>query len=100
MIGSARVITDHVTFGYLTDVYVLKEYQQKGLGTWIMDCLNEIVEPWPKLRGFWIFSSSDEGEKLYSKSLKAADFFATNPDTHLKLLWKKGNGNKHMNDLN
>ena len=35
-VGFARVITDRATFAYLCDVYVLEEYQGRGLGTWIM----------------------------------------------------------------
>ena len=35
-IGFARVITDHATYAYLCDVYVLDEYQGRGLGTWMM----------------------------------------------------------------
>ena len=30
-VGMARVLTDHVTFAYLHDVYVLPEHQGKGL---------------------------------------------------------------------
>ena len=37
-IGFARVVTDYATFGYLCDVYVLEEYQQRGLGRWLMEC--------------------------------------------------------------
>lgn len=35
-IGLARVITDRATFAYFCDVYVLEEYQGRGLGTWLM----------------------------------------------------------------
>jgi GNAT superfamily N-acetyltransferase len=35
-IGFARVITDRATYAYLCDVYVLEEYQGRGLGTWMM----------------------------------------------------------------
>ena len=35
-IGFARVITDRATYAYLCDVYVLEEYQGRGLGTWLM----------------------------------------------------------------
>jgi GNAT superfamily N-acetyltransferase len=31
-VGLARVVTDHATFAYLCDVYVLEEYQGGGLG--------------------------------------------------------------------
>ncbi|OTA98126.1 hypothetical protein M426DRAFT_17737 [Hypoxylon sp. CI-4A] len=30
-VGLVRVVTDNVTFAYLTDVYILPEYQGKGL---------------------------------------------------------------------
>ncbi|PYH40458.1 uncharacterized protein BP01DRAFT_361242 [Aspergillus saccharolyticus JOP 1030-1] len=40
-IGFARLITDGVTFAYLTDLYVLPEYQGHGLGGWLIDCVDE-----------------------------------------------------------
>jgi len=36
-IGLTRVITDKATFAYLADIYVLDEYQRKGLGTWMIE---------------------------------------------------------------
>src|SRR4026208_1980405 len=36
-IGFARVVTDRATYAYLCDVYVLEDYQGKGLGTWLME---------------------------------------------------------------
>ncbi len=71
MIGMARVITDRVTFGYLTDVYVLPEHQGKRLGRWLMNCLNEIISEWPALRGFWILAGSSHAARLYETSLDA-----------------------------
>lgn len=38
-IGLARVITDHATFGYLADVYVLEEFRGRGLAKWLMRCI-------------------------------------------------------------
>jgi ribosomal protein S18 acetylase RimI-like enzyme len=35
-IGFARVVTDRATYAYLCDVYVLEDYQGRGLGTWMM----------------------------------------------------------------
>jgi len=32
MLGFARVVTDHVAFAFLMDVFVLKEHQGQGLG--------------------------------------------------------------------
>lgn len=37
-IGFARLVTDHATFGYLCDVYVLEDYQKTGLGRWLIEC--------------------------------------------------------------
>ena len=95
MIGSARVITDRVTFGYLTDVYVLKEHQQRGLGAFLMRCLNEILEGWPELRAMWILSSSPESQRLYSSIFDAHDFFESNSNPNLRLLEKKGPASSH-----
>lgn len=38
-IGFARMITDYTTFAYLSDVFVLPDFQGKGLGTWFMACV-------------------------------------------------------------
>ena len=38
-IGLVRVITDRATFAYVCDVYVLSEYQGRGLGRWLMECV-------------------------------------------------------------
>jgi GNAT superfamily N-acetyltransferase len=35
-VGLARVVTDHATFAYLCDVYVLEEHRGRGLGKWLM----------------------------------------------------------------
>jgi GNAT superfamily N-acetyltransferase len=37
-IGFARVITDYVNLAYLCDVFVLEEYQSRGLGKWLVEC--------------------------------------------------------------
>lgn len=35
-VGFARVVTDHATFCYLCDVYVLEEHRGHGLGKWLL----------------------------------------------------------------
>jgi ribosomal protein S18 acetylase RimI-like enzyme len=35
-VGFARAVTDRATYAYLCDVYVLEDYQGRGLGTWLM----------------------------------------------------------------
>ncbi|KAJ4420072.1 hypothetical protein N0V85_000726 [Neurospora sp. IMI 360204] len=73
MVGFARLITDYVTFGYLTDVYVLPEYQGKGLGAWMMECLNEALEQWPELRRVVLFTGDAYAAKLYERALGMRD---------------------------
>lgn len=50
LIGYARVITDGVTFAYLTDVYVLDAWRGQKLGEWLVGCVREVVEAMPHLR--------------------------------------------------
>lgn len=35
-VGLTRVVTDHATFAYLCDVYVLEEHRERGLGKFMM----------------------------------------------------------------
>ncbi|WP_319939602.1 GNAT family N-acetyltransferase [Xenorhabdus littoralis] len=38
-IGFARLITDFSMFAYLSDVFIIDEYQKKGLGRWLVECI-------------------------------------------------------------
>jgi N-acetylglutamate synthase-like GNAT family acetyltransferase len=38
-IGFARVVTDSITFGYLADVFILREHQGKGIGKWLIETI-------------------------------------------------------------
>ena len=63
-IGFARVVTDFATFCYLGDVFILADYQGKGLGKWLM----ETIVNHPDLQGFrrWILATRD-AHTLYEK---------------------------------
>jgi GNAT superfamily N-acetyltransferase len=50
LIGYARLVTDKVTFAYLTDVYILPAWQSQGLGKWLVQCVQEVLESMPYLR--------------------------------------------------
>lgn len=56
-IGFARVISDQTTFAYLADVFVLEEFQGKGLGKWLVDC----IMAHPELQGLrrWMLATRD-----------------------------------------
>ena len=63
-VGFARVITDRATYAYLCDVYVLEEYQGRGLGTWFMQ---ELMTH-PDLQGLRRFSLvTRDAHGLYEK---------------------------------
>jgi len=70
-IGLARLITDHVTFAYLTDVYVLPAHQGKGLGKWLVGCVGEVLEGMKGelRRALLITSKGEGGEGFYEKEL-------------------------------
>ena len=63
-IGFARVITDGATFGYLADVFILKDFRGKGLSKWLMQCILEH----PGLQNFrrWLLATKD-AHGLYSQ---------------------------------
>jgi ribosomal protein S18 acetylase RimI-like enzyme len=46
-VGLTRVVTDHATFAYLCDVYVLEEHRGRGLSKWMMS----VVMSHPALAG-------------------------------------------------
>ncbi|REF27482.1 acetyltransferase (GNAT) family protein [Xenorhabdus cabanillasii] len=38
-IGFARLVTDFSMFSYISDVFIIDEYQKKGLGRWLIECI-------------------------------------------------------------
>lgn len=87
MIGFGRLVTDRVTFAYLTDVYILPAYQRRGLGAWMMRCLRELcqgsgsdsegstpaTDGWPDLRSLWLVASTDSAARMYMGALGAEE---------------------------
>ena len=68
-IGMARLITDYATVAYLTDVYILPEYQGRGLGKWLIACVKEWWESMPNGRRLIFIASEGQGEDFYGKAL-------------------------------
>ncbi|KAL3488167.1 hypothetical protein BJX62DRAFT_240315 [Aspergillus germanicus] len=68
-IGFARLITDTVSFAYLTDLYVLPEYQGLGLGGWLIDCVDGVLDPLPYLRWVMLRTSVEKSKGSYEKRL-------------------------------
>lgn len=63
-IGLARVVSDYTTFAYLCDVYVLPSHEERGLGTWLIEC----VMAHPDLQGLRRFNLvTRDAHTLYAK---------------------------------
>ena len=86
-IGFARVITDGVRIGFLTDVYVLEEYQGQGLGAWLLEVIlrypaYETISSWMLMTqdahsfyekfGFGLHPHPDRFMSLMSEEKRAA----------------------------
>jgi|SRR5277367_6112516 len=89
-IGLARLITDEVTFAYMTDVYILPEYQGRGLGTWLLECVNETIDSWHEFRRALLMTGNKTGKTLYKKKLGMEPF--PQDKNGLEILSKKGRG--------
>lgn len=68
-IGMARMVTDHVTLAYLTDVYVHDAYQGLGLGKWLVRCCRAIAMDMSDLRFMVLLTGSQQAEAFYRREL-------------------------------
>jgi GNAT superfamily N-acetyltransferase len=64
LVGFARVVTDHATYAYLADVFVLESHRGHGLSKWLLEC----VLAHPDLQGLrrWHLATRDAHE-LYAR---------------------------------
>lgn len=63
-IGFARMITDKATFAYLADVFIIEEYQGRGLSKWLM----EVIMSHPSLQGLRrMMLATRDAHGLYEK---------------------------------
>jgi GNAT superfamily N-acetyltransferase len=79
-IGFARIITDHATFAYLCDVYILETHRGKGLAKWLMST----IMAHPSIQGLRrINLVTRDAHRLY----KQFGFTApNNPDGYMELV--------------
>ena len=97
-VGFARCITDFTTFVYLTDVYVWPSHQGKGLGKWLISCVQEVIESMPYLRRSMLFTSDWERSVPFYKELMDMELVGTQRGANGEqgkgpaILQRKGNG--------
>ncbi len=63
-IGFARLVTDYSRFAYLCDVFVLNDYQGKGIAQWMIQALMDHDDV--KTVGHWTLATKD-AHSLYAK---------------------------------
>lgn len=56
-VGFGRVVSDHATFAYIGDVFVIPEYRGRGLSKWLM----QVMVEHPTLQGLrrWVLATRD-----------------------------------------
>ena len=76
-IGFARAVSDHATFAYLADVFILESHQGYGLGKWLV----QTILAHPDLLGLrrWMLATRD-AHGLYAQYGFAA---LENPDRYM-----------------
>ncbi|KAK6518956.1 hypothetical protein TWF281_003647 [Arthrobotrys megalospora] len=91
-IGIARLITDYVTFGYLTDVWVDSTYQGKGLGSWLIGCIQETIDQMPYLRRTMLFTADWERSVPFYEKLLGMNVLELPRGGGIALMEIKGKG--------
>lgn len=95
MVGFARCVTDYVTTAYLTDVFIIEDFQRRGLASWMMRALKELVDEWPNLRGLMLMTHDKSAAKMYERTLGAVDF-DKGPSKGLVMLEMGGKAQKDL----
>lgn len=63
-VGFARVVTDYTIFAYLCDVFILSEYQGKGLGKWLTETILNALD---KEGVRWTMLATRDAHELYEE---------------------------------
>lgn len=91
-IGLARCVTDFTTFLYLTDVWVDPSYQGHGLGSWLITCVQEVIDDMPHLRRSMLFTGDWERSVPFYKKLMGMEVLDIRPGQGLAVMESKGKG--------
>ncbi|KLO93138.1 GNAT family N-acetyltransferase [Fusarium fujikuroi] len=92
-IGFARCVTDFTTVLYITDVWVTPAYRSEGLGTWLMECVNEVAESMPHLRKSMLATGDwEKSVPFYERVMGMKVTEGTRGETRA-IMEKRGRGN-------
>lgn len=91
-IGIARCITDHTTFIYLTDVYVHSSHQGKGLGSWLVECVGEVIDTMPYLRRSMLLTRDWVRSVPFYKKILGVSVHESTSGEGMAIMMRKGRG--------
>jgi GNAT superfamily N-acetyltransferase len=63
-VGFARVVTDYTIFAYLCDVFILEDYQGRGLGKWLTESILSVLDE-EGVR--WTMLATRDAHELYEE---------------------------------
>lgn len=92
LVGFARGVTDYSTFLYLTDVWVHPGQQGKGLGRWLVQCVQEVIEDMPWLRRSLLFTGDWERSVPFYKEIMDMKLLEGKPGQGLAIMERLGRG--------
>lgn len=74
-IGMARLVTDYASLAFLTDMFVVEEYQGKGLAKWLMRCVREWSDAMPAPRRVMLMAKrAPHAVRFYEEAVGAEVF--------------------------
>ncbi|KAJ6785982.1 hypothetical protein PWT90_06277 [Aphanocladium album] len=91
-LGLSRCVTDYTTFLYVTDVWVDPLMQGKGLGSWMIECVQEVIEEMPHLRRSMLFTTSWEKSVPFYQKLMGMEVIESKFGEGLVTMERKGRG--------
>ncbi|KAH7148428.1 hypothetical protein EDB81DRAFT_463271 [Dactylonectria macrodidyma] len=91
-LGLARCVTDFTTLIYLTDVWVGSETRGKGLGKWLIKCVQEVVNEQPHLRRSMLFTGDWERSVPFYRELMGMEVVKFRQGEGLAMMEKRGPG--------
>ena len=91
-IGLARFATDHVSFAFLTDVFINPDHRASGLGSWLIECCRGWMDGLPFLRRAMLMASHEIGKAYYAKAFGMADIAGDGAKHGLVCMTKTGPG--------
>ncbi|KAJ6442555.1 GNAT family N-acetyltransferase [Purpureocillium lavendulum] len=95
-VGVARCVTDFVTFLYVTDVWVEPALQGQGLGGWLTDCVQEVIESMPHLRRSMLFTGNWDKSVPFYRRRMGMEVMETREGTGLAIMVRNGRGHPSM----